>query len=261
MLISRLKRWRDQRTLRHYRIPLSIWNRVVQNITVLKRLSAPDRRRLRRLTSLFLRRKVIVGTRDLHVNDDMRVAIAAQACLLILNLNLEYYRGWREVIVYPQSFIVEREEIDTNGLVSDTRRILSGESWLKGPVIVAWAEDQEGGFCRSGSNVILHEFAHKLDMQNGVANGMPPLHADMVREQWTRTMTGAYNQLRFALQNHQHPVIDPYASENPAEFFAVVSEVFFENPFQLLHFSAAVYEQMRLFYRQDPIARYTVVFP
>jgi Mlc titration factor MtfA (ptsG expression regulator) len=260
MLNSRIKHWRNQRLLRRYRIPLWTWSRVVQQTSVLRRLNTLERRRLRRLASMFLRQKVIVGERGLHVNDDIRVAIAAQACLLILNLDLSCYRGWREIIVYPESFIVQREVIDANGLVSDSRRVLSGESWQKGPVIIAWTDTPEyDPHHRIGSNVILHEFAHKLDMQNGVANGMPPLHANMVREHWTYAMSRAYDQLCIAVRYNEYTGIDSYASENPAEFFAVLTEVFFESPVQVQQFDPLVYEQLRQYYKQNPMSRYSTL--
>lgn len=185
----------------------------------------------------------------------MRVSIAAQACLLILNLDLDYYRGWSEIIVYPDSFITQRNELDANGLVHESRRVLAGESWERGPVIISWSDANQSKRHGQASNVIIHEFAHKLDMLNGVANGMPPLHANMVRENWTASLSQAYEKLGQQLQYFGYSEIDPYAAENPAEFFAVLSEVFFEQPEKLHSVYPLAYEQLAQFYRQNPIRR------
>ena len=190
------------------------------------------------------------------VDSSMRVYIAAQACLLIMNLDLDYFRGWSEVIVYPDSFVIQREEYDDIGVVHETRRTLAGEAWGRGPVILSWSDARPGlRPYGSASNVVLHEFAHKLDMLNGVANGMPPLHNNMVREDWTASLSEAYENLYHQLERHHHTAIDPYAAENPAEFFAVLTEVFFEQPGLLHNLYPQVYEQLSMFYRQDPLRR------
>ena len=186
-----------------------------------------------------------------QVTQEMQVLIAAQACLLILNLDLDYFSGWREIIVYPDSFIVDHNIHDENGIVHEIRRVEGGEAWEQGPVILSWADVQAHGH---GHNVILHEFAHKLDMLNGAANGMPPLHPDMSRITWTETLTTAYDDLYLQLEHHHRSAIDPYAVESPAEFFAVLSEAFFEQPQRLQQAYSAVYTQLRQFYRQDPLA-------
>lgn len=190
------------------------------------------------------------------VDSSMRVYIAAQACLLIMNLDLDYFRGWSEVIVYPDSFVIQREEYDDIGVVHETRRTLAGEAWGRGPVILSWSDARPGlRPYGSASNVVLHEFAHKLDMLNGVANGMPPLHNNMVREDWTASLSEAYENLYNQLERHHHTAIDPYAAENPAEFFAVLTEVFFEQPGLLHNLYPQVYGQLSMFYRQDPLRR------
>ena len=221
-------------------------------------LSAVERAHLRELSTLFLQRKSFSGVQGLTVTSEMAVAVAAQACLLILKLGLDYYDGWIEVILYPCAFKVPRDETDDNGLVSNQEHVLSGESWLRGPVILAWdtavADVQS---CHSGHNVVVHEFAHKLDMLNGRANGMPPLHTGMERETWTQAFTEAFNGLRQQLTHHQ-AVINAYAATSPAEFFAVCSEYFFTAPTTLKHQFPAVYEQLELFYRQDPAKRLSV---
>jgi Mlc titration factor MtfA (ptsG expression regulator) len=234
---------------------MGLWEQVVGGVLNHYHLDHQERRKLRELTSLFLHEKVINGAGGLVVDLPMRIYVAAQACLLILNLDLDYFRGWTEVIVYPQSFVVNREERDTAGVVHITRRILGGEAWLRGPVILSWA-DAGPGANRHGraSNVILHEFAHKLDMLTGSANGMPPLHPNMIRSKWAAAFTRAYSDFCNQVQHHQ-TLIDPYAATSAAEFFAVLTGVFFEQPSLLKNVYPDVFHQMRLFYQQDPLQR------
>ena len=192
------------------------------------------------------------------ITRDIELVIAAQACLLVLNLDLDYYRDWVEVIVYPDEFIVDHEVTDEDGVVHRVRAPLSGEAWEQGPVILSWvdAEAADGG---DGYNVVMHEFAHKIDMLNGAADGFPPLHAGMGREAWTGTFTEAFADLERRLDAREDTLIDEYAAEDPAEFFAVLSELFFERPDALRHEYPAVYAQLAAFYRQDPYARHNAL--
>ena len=254
--MNRLQRWWQQRSLRKYRISLHLWQTALSQCAVIAPLDAEERHRLRELASLFLHDKNIVGAQGMEVTEEVRVLIAAQACLLILNLDLDYFTGWREVIVYPDSFVVDHKVHDEAGVVHETRHALGGEAWGKGPVILSWQDASPGAYPHGpGSNVILHEFAHKLDMLNGVANGMPPLHDDMSRPTWTEALSSAYHDLYQQLERHHQTAIDPYAAESPAEFFAVLSETFFEQPQRLYENYPKVYEVFKQFYRQDPLSR------
>lgn len=243
-----------QHVLFRSRIPYPLWHKAVEAAPVLAHLDRRELHRLRKLASLFLNEKSITGAGGQDVDDFMRVYIAAQACLLILNLDLDDFKGWSEVIVYPDTFVIQRPEYDANGLVHETRRALAGEAWQRGPVILSWSDARPGSHPHGpASNVILHEFSHKLDMLNGSANGMPPLHSNMVREEWTAALSQAYENLRHQVERHHHTAIDPYAAENPAEFFAVLTEVFFMQPAVLHRQYPKVYREMSLFYRQDPL--------
>jgi len=254
-MLTRVRRWWRQHLLRRGRIPVHQWQACVAQLPVLSHLSRRDLLRLRELASLFLHEKTFIGAGGLQLDDTTRVLIAAQACLLILNLGLDYYDGWHEVIVYPDTFVVDQQECDVAGVVHETRRALGGESWGRGPLILSWADAKPGAHPHgAGSNVILHEFAHKLDMLNGTANGMPPLHRDMVREEWTQALSHAYDDLYHEIERHHLTAIDPYAAESPAEFFAVLTEVFFEAPQDVHRLHPAVYRQLSRFYRQDPLA-------
>ena len=253
---NHLRRWLKQRQLRRHRIPLAVWTQVVDDALLQYRLSQQELHRLRELASLFLQEKTINGAGGLVVDDTMRAIIAAEACLLILNLELDWYDGWQEIIVYPGSFVVSHEAQDELGLVHEQRVALGGEAWGRGPVILAWDDAQPHSHPHGdGSNVILHEFAHKLDMLNGKANGMPPLHPDMDQPTWTRVFSQAFERLQKRVQRQHRTCIDPYGAENPAEFFAVVSEEFFQIPACLHKNHPELYAQLRLFYRQDPLQR------
>jgi Mlc titration factor MtfA (ptsG expression regulator) len=204
--------------------------------------------------ALFLHEKSIHGAGGMAVDDAARLAIAVQACILILNLGLESYRGWVEIIVYPDEFVAEYEYIDEAGVSHSVHEPIAGESWVQGPVILSWADAEEAGRGTS-YNVVIHEFAHKLDMLNGDANGFPPLHADMAREAWAETFSAAYAHFCDRVDRGFDVELDDYAAESPAEFFAVMSEAFFESPHVVRRSYPQVYAQLARFYRQDPAAR------
>jgi Mlc titration factor MtfA (ptsG expression regulator) len=251
-----LKAWRRRRTLRRHALSHSLWQGAVARLPVLRGLTGDELARLREWATLFLHAKQMNAAGGLVLTDEMRVMIAAQASLPILNLDLDYYDGWVEVIVYPGEFVPEREYTDSVGLVHRTRRPLSGEAWSRGPVILSWW-DATNGFGVRGHNVVIHECAHKLDMLNGGADGFPPLHGDMSRQAWSAAFTAAFDDLRARVAGFEHVAIDPYGAENPAEFFAVMSEAFFEMPRVVKASYPDVYAQLGLFYRQDPAQRMT----
>lgn len=215
----------------------------------LHELDAVQMARLRVLATGFLRQKTITGARDLVVTPTMTVSVAAQACQLILDLDTSYFDGWSEVILYPGAFQTRHEQMDDLGIVHHGTDELSGESWLHGPVVLAWAEVESEVFHHhAGRNVVVHEFAHKLDGLNGAMNGMPPLHRGMVRTEWTRALGRAYAHLRLQLSRGDETLLDPYAATNPAEFFAVISEYYFTAPKVLQTCCSAVHAQLSLFY-------------
>ncbi|MBI4193742.1 MAG: zinc-dependent peptidase [Betaproteobacteria bacterium] len=246
------KQWRRARILRRATLDEQLWRRTVGAFPFTRTLSEADRARLKDWVILFLEQKSIHGAAGFGLRDDIRMAIAVQACLLILNLDLDYYRGWAEVIIYPDEFVAEYEYLDENGVAHVVKEPLSGESWLRGPVILSWADAEAAGQV-AGYNVVIHEFAHKLDMLNGDADGFPPLHGGMNRETWSRAFTAAYDDFCARVDRGDMMPIDPYAAENPAEFFAVVSEAFFEMPSRVQADYPEVYRQLALFYRQDPV--------
>ncbi|HXZ95698.1 MAG TPA: M90 family metallopeptidase [Burkholderiales bacterium] len=249
----RVKALRRQRAPGRGGINEALWRRVISRFDFLRALRPAEQVRLRQLTQSFLGDKQISGTAGLQLTDEMRTAIAAQACLLILNLDLDYFRGWVEVIIYPGDFRPRREYTDEDGVVHVEREMMQGEAWLQGPVILSLeAADSQNN---QGVNVVIHEFAHKLDMLNGEPNGFPPLHGDMNRAAWARDFSEAYKDFCDRVDREEDTKIDPYAAESPAEFFAVLSEVFFESPQMLKRTYSEVYRQLSLFYRQDPAKR------
>ena len=253
-MLKAFKSWRRQRILARSTLDDASWSAIAARYPFMRALSAADRARLREWVVLFLHQKTIEGAAGLAVDDGMRACIAAQACMLILNLDLDYYRGWVDVIVYPDEFVAEYDYVDEDGIAHHVREPMSGESWLAGPVVLSWADAAESGG-ETGYNVVIHEFAHKLDMLNGDANGFPPLHGDMSRAGWSRTFSAAYEDFSRRLETGEEPAIDPYAAESPAEFFAVLSEAFFEIPRVVREDYPEVYGQLAAFYRQDPAAR------
>jgi len=254
--LEQLKRWWTQHILHRYCIPLVIWHRVLEISPLLALLDRRERRRLRELSSLLLQRKALVGADGLELDELMRAYIAAQASLLILNLGIKWYDGWSEIIVYPGAFIAPHREQDEAGVVHDGARALSGEAWGRGPVILSWEDIDPStrAHRHKGSNVVLHELAHKLDFLDGAANGIPPLHSGNRQKQWTEVFTHAFADL-CRRNHHQSAGIDRYATTSPAEFFAVMTELFFEDPLRLQKQYPLLYDELHRFYKQDLLLR------
>ena len=253
-MLNFLKRRRRERVLREARIDDAAWSRELDSYNFTRVLDANERTRLKQWVILFLAEKPINGAGNLNIDNGARLAIAIQACMLILNLDLDWYKSWTEVIIYPGEFVARREEIDEAGVVHAVVEPMSGESWEHGTVVLSWADVQQAGQ-GEGYNVVMHEFAHQIDMLNGDANGFPPLHKDMNREQWARTFSVAYEHFCKRVDDCEDTAIDEYAAENPGEFFAVISEAFFETPLVVRDEYPDVYAQLALFYRQDPVKR------
>jgi Mlc titration factor MtfA (ptsG expression regulator) len=246
-----LAEWKRKRVLERHRIDEALWRAVAGHFAFLSRLSPDDEGKLKRLTLLFLAEKQLVGAHGLEVTDAMRVSIAAQACLLVLELGLDWYGGWTGVVVYPGDFRVRRTELDEHGVLHEWDDELAGEAMPGGPVVLSWDAAANDLY----ANVVIHEFAHKLDMLNGEADGLPPLHAGMDPRAWKRVLEEAYEGFCDAVDRGRETWLDPYAAEHPSEFFAVISEAFFEDPAETARRYPDFYEQLRRFYRQDPKER------
>jgi hypothetical protein len=246
-----LSRWRERRILRRQPIAEIDWRAVLAHSEPIRRLDASDQARLRVLATQLLHDKSLEPVQGLELDSSKRAWLAALACLPILKLGLHWYRGWHSFVIYPDTFVPEREYVDEAGVVHRHHTPLHGEAWEQGPVILAWEAVARSG---EGHNVVIHEMAHKLDMLNGGANGFPPLHARMNRRAWVRVLGSAFRQLEQRVREGYPPPLDPYGLENPGEFFAVASEAFFEAPRRLRNFSPELYQQLSLFYRQRPLA-------
>jgi MtfA peptidase len=218
-----------------------------------------DRARLRSLAEQLLADKAFTPVAEATPSGADIAGIALRAALPILRLGVSWYQGWHEVVLYPAQFIHAADEMDEHGVVHAMHHVRSGEAWAGGPLILSLDDLQWSGR-GEGYDVVIHEFAHKLDMANGTGsgavNGLPPLHGDMRVEDWAAAFNPAFQDFRRRLAAGEDTDIDPYAGESPAEFFAVLTEYFFDLPEALIEAYPAVYEQMRRFYRQDPMERF-----
>jgi len=233
------------------------WSLILtQNLPIYKQLSETERLELHRLIKRFLASKRFVGCAGQTITDEVRVTIAAQACLLLLNRETYEYGDLRYILVYPSAFHVRREEYDETGLLSERSNVLLGESWSNGKVILAWDTVITGGLDFSdGHNVVLHEFAHQLDQESGSVNGLPVLGRRSAYRTWADVFSHEFLALQRAqTAQHRSPtaIIDAYGATNAAEFFAVSTEAFFEQPQALQQQHPQLFEQLRQFYRVDP---------
>ena len=253
-MFSYLTAWWQARIIRRSNITDLQWRTAIDRLPLLKNMSEADKQELIRLSILFLHYKVFEGAHNLKVTQNMRLTVALQACLPILHLGIDWYQGWVSIIIYPAQFVPVRNYVDEYGVEHSTRSVLSGESWHKGPVVLSWEDTEHAGII-DGSNLVIHEFAHKLDVLNGQTNGFPPLHPGMDPEKWSAALSTAFDDLRERYETGREISIDAYAITSPAEFFAVFSEVFFERPHVVKDYYPDVFEQFKQFYRQDPLER------
>jgi Mlc titration factor MtfA (ptsG expression regulator) len=249
--------WRRRRTLARTLLDADLWQRVRAQLPILDGLSDEEHVLLRERASLFLYHKRLSPLHGLTLSQLDAACLAAMAELPLLHLQeLDWYRGFREILLYPDDFVSPQRYRDAAGVEHQYNDERSGEAWHQGPVILAWPGVQASGSW-DAYNLVIHELAHKLDMLNGEANGLPPLHREMRIADWAAAMQPAFDRMNRELDANPdaETAIDPYAAENPAEFFAVTSEYFFSAPDLLLQAWPAVYQQLALFYRQDPAAR------
>jgi len=230
------------------------WRAILrERVPHVRLLPAELQQQLRKRIQVFVAEKSFVGCGGLAVTDEMRVTIAAQACLLLLNSPGRDFSRLGQVLVYPGPFVVHRERRDRIGLVSEHSRVHSGESWAHGQVVLSWPDVLEGAaFPDDGRNVVIHEFAHQLDQEKGHANGAPDLVDAQRYPRWSRVLGQEYELLQERIANQEATLLDPYAATDPAEFFAVSSEVFFERPREMAAEHPALYGEMSRYYRIDP---------
>lgn len=223
------------------------------NLPIYAKLPQPLQLELQRHVQRFLYDKTFVGCAGLQVTEEMRVTIAACACLLLLNRPSLAYRHVRWIYLYPAEFVVHHSVADASGVVSNARRRLVGEAWHNGRVILSWDDVRKGVYdFNDGHNVVLHEFAHQLDNESGGANGAPLLYSKGAYGSWALVMSREYNTLREHVYFGKKTVLDAYGAESPAEFFAVATETFFEEPHGLSAEHPELYEQLHSYYQTDP---------
>ncbi len=224
-----------------------------QNIGIYRRLPANLREQLQKLVLQFLHEKTFTGVTGLEITDEIRVTIAAEACMLILNRGSDVYPGLRYIIVYPTAFIARHNHVNEAGVVDLSAHNLLGESWHNGKVILAWDSVLQGARNFSdGENVALHEFAHQLDNENGSADGAPLLVGASSYRSWARVLSGEFAELQDDTRHCRQSLMNHYGATNPAEFFAVATETFFEKPEQMAGHHAELFAVLKEYYRVDP---------
>jgi len=236
-------------------IPDSWYGVVEHDVPLARWLSAEERERLLRLVQVFLTEKHFEGCGGLTVTEEMKIRIAAEACLLVLNLEGPCYPTLRTVLVYPHGFVPKFAGSPGTGEIARSPVPLIGESWGDGVVVISWDDAVRGARNPAdGDNVVLHEFAHQLDAEDGAADGAPILAPGALRT-WGAVLSEEYERLRRDAADDRRSALDDYGATNKAEFFAVATEAFFEKPVQLEREHPALYTQLRQFYRQDPARR------
>ncbi len=246
--------WTARRHARLRALPFpAAWRRILRRrVPAVARLPADLQQRLKQHMQVFLADKPFIGCGGQAITDEVRVTVAAQACLLLLgDARAEVYPRLREILVYPQPFVVDRLQPLAGGVVHERRQALAGESWSQGRVILSWAEVLAGAADPAdGQNVVVHEFAHQVDQDKGVADGRPWRPSRAQRRRWAAVMGEAFTRLNHA----PSAVISGYGATEPAEYFAVVSELFFEQPQALATEAPAVYQELMGLYQVNPLA-------
>lgn len=228
------------------------WHAALGDWAVYQRYSPPQQLRIQQLALRLLLRKHLVAVKDAAVDDRLRLRIAGMAVVPILELGLEWYDRWQTLILYDGPFVAEHSWQDEFGIVHLEVSERSGEAWERGPVVLSLEDVWQSGR-GDGYNVVIHELAHTLDMRDASANGAPPLHAGMDAAAWQRDMQAAWDDLARRAEQGEPLPVDEYALQDPAEFFAVLSETFFEQPQALMTAWPEVYGQLVRFYRQHPL--------
>ncbi len=247
-----LQRWRRTRTLTRRAIPDALWSLTLARFPFLSARSEPDLKELREMTTLFLARKEFTGTGGLKVTDEMAVAIAAQACLPALKLGLDRFDGFVGIVVHEDVVVARRETEDDDGVVHAYDEELSGEAMEGGPVMLAWRDvDGAGESAAAGYNVVVHEFAHVIDMRSGLTADMKTAEPANDRARWQMALREEYERFSDAIDDGRETFLDPYGAEAIGEFFAVAAEAFFVAADDLKAELPRVYALLSAFFQQD----------
>jgi len=246
------KKWRRKR-ISARAFPL-VWLAVVEkNVRFYRRLPPADKEELRRHILIFLAEKRFVGCGGLAITDEIRVTIAAQACMLLLHRKTDYYPGLRTILVYPAAYVARASRTLPSGVVEEGFDVRLGESWHRGSVVLSWDDvRRDAADIHDGHNVVFHEFAHQLDSSRGRGDDSEVLQRRSTFIAWARVLHENYGKLQRDIGGNRPTLLGPYAGENPAEFFAVATEYFFERPKELQKIHPDLYQELKNFYRQNP---------
>jgi Mlc titration factor MtfA (ptsG expression regulator) len=247
-----LRKWRRRR-LGERPFPQQ-WLAVIQsNVPYYRKLGEQDKRQLQRHVLIFLAEKRFEGCGGLEITDEIRVTVAAQACILLLGRETDYYPGLSTILVYPQAYVARGMEHLGGGVLIEGPHVRLGESWRRGSVVLSWDDVRRGtADIHDGHNVVFHEFAHQLDSSGGRGDGSSVLQYRSNFITWARVLHRNYEQLRRDVRSNQQTLLDKYGATNPAEFFAVATENFFERAKELQRLHPDLYNELRNFYHQDP---------
>jgi Mlc titration factor MtfA (ptsG expression regulator) len=247
-----LPRWRLRRALARP-MPRAHLEILERNIPVVRAMAPALREQLQQLVKQFLYRKKFVGCAGQDIDDEVRLTIAGQACLLLLNRPSRVYPGLDTVLVYPSAFMAPRKHVDEAGVVTEARQDLLGESWGDGRVVLAWDHVLDGALnWTEGHNVVLHEFAHQLDSESGSNNGAPWLGDRASYRRWSDVLSRDFASLQVDAMYRQQSVLDHYGASSPAEFFAVATEAFYARPHEMAGRHPQLFEEFSQYYRVDP---------
>ena len=233
-------------------VPPSWLVSIHQALPFFDKMSDDEQQQLLDLVRLFIADKTFHGCAGIQISDEIRLTIAAEACLLLLNRHTGIYPDLKHILVYPSAFRAVHDTRNPDGTRSSTERGLLGESWQTGKVIVSWDDVvSDAANFHDGHNVVLHEFAHQLDSEDGSANGAPVMPVKRLQA-WATVFSREFDELNDAADRHHHAVMDYYGATNPAEFFAVATETFFEKPREMEHKHPDLFAQLSRYYRVDP---------
>jgi len=250
-----LQRHRDARALQRRAIAEDLWQACLADLPFIAARPTEQRERLRQMASLFLDRKEFAGAQGLVVTDRIALAVAVQACLPVLELGIDQYDGFVGIVMHRDAVVASREVTDEHGVVHAYNEELTGEAMQGGPLMLSWADVLPGPAADApptAYNVVIHEFAHVLDMRDGQADGIPQLLSSAQRRAWAEVLTAEYDRFCERVVCGYETALDPYAAEAPDEFFAVASEAFFVTPQALKEEQPAMYRLLASYYRQDP---------
>jgi len=248
------KKWR-RKSIGSRHFPLAWLGIITKNVQLYRRLSPDDQKELQRHILIFLAEKHFVGCGGLRITDEIKVTIAAQACVLLLHRRTDYYPGLRTILVYPAAYVAKASRRLPGGIVEEGFDVRLGESWHHGSVVLSWDDvRRDAADIHDGHNVVFHEFAHQLDSSSGKGDSSEVLQRPSAFIAWARVLHKNYLKLQQDIGGNKPTLLGPYAAEDPAEFFAVATECFFGRPKDMQKTYPDLYQELKNFYHQDPVS-------